>query len=522
MTDQPPTHLDALIVGAGLSGIGMAWHLLHRCPGRRVLLLESRDRLGGTWDFFRYPGIRSDSDMFTLGYRFRPWTEAKAIADGPSILRYVRETAEEAGILPLIRYHHRVTAADWDTKANRWTVTAETPEGARRYSCTMLLMCAGYYSYEDPHDPPLPGEERFAGTRFHAQHWPEGLDHSDRRVVVVGSGATAVTIVPELAKTAAHVTMLQRSPTWMVSRPSEDRVANAIRALLPSRLAYWLVRWRNIALQRWVFDLARRRPQQVGRRLLEMLRAELPEDEIAAHFTPRYNVWDQRLCLVPDGDLFAAIRSGRAEVVTDTIAQVTETGITTSSGRHLEADILVKATGLTLRLLGGIAVSIDGVPQHLPDRFTYKAMMFDGIPNLVSVFGYTNASWTLKADLTAEFACRLLNALDAKGAAVAVAENRDPTLKDEPWLDFTSGYVQRSLAILPKRGSRYPWKVHQNYLKDLRLIRHAPLEDGVLGFHRRWAPAPAPAQAAAATPSPASGTSGTSSTTAAEGGTVPA
>ncbi|MFN7175021.1 MAG: flavin-containing monooxygenase, partial [Thermaurantiacus tibetensis] len=453
-------------------------------------------------------------------------------------LRYLTETAEEAGITRLIRFRHRVTAADWDTKANRWTVTAETPEGPRRFTCRLLLACAGYYSYEEPHDPPLPGEERFAGIRFHAQHWPDALDHAGKRVVVVGSGATAVTLVPALAKTAAHVTMLQRSPTWMVSRPSEDRVANAIRALLPGRLAYWLVRWRNIALQRWVFELARRRPEQVGRRLLAMLEAELPPEQIAAHFTPRYNVWDQRLCLVPDGDLFRAIRSGRAEVVTDTIAEVTATGITTVSGRHIEADILVKATGLTIRLMGGLAVSIDGVPQHLPDRFTYKAMMFEGIPNLVSVFGYTNASWTLKADLTAEFACRLLNALDAKGAAVAVAENRDPELAHEPWLDFTSGYVQRALPLLPKRGSKVPWKVHQNYLKDLRLIRHAPLEDGVLGFHRRWAPAPAaacsasaapaaapaPAEAqAAAIPGSATGASAPVSTaSAATGGTVPA
>ena len=487
--------LDALIVGAGLSGIGMAWHIAHRCRGKRFLILEGRERLGGTWDFFRYPGIRSDSDMFTLGYRFRPWTEAKAIADGPAILRYVRATAEEAGITSHIRFRHRVTAADWDTAANRWTVLAETPEGPRRFTARMLLMCAGYYSYEAPHDPPLPGEERFRGIRFHAQHWPEGLDHAGRRIVVVGSGATAVTIVPELAKTA-HVTMLQRSPTWMVSRPSEDRTANLVRRLLPAGLAYFLIRWRNIGLQRWFFELARRRPKAVGRRLLGLLAAELPKEVIAAHFTPRYNVWDQRVCLVPDGDLFAAVREGRAEIVTDTIAEVTETGITTASGRHIEADILVKATGLTLRLMGGVAVSIDGVPQHLPDRFTYKAMMFDGIPNLVSVFGYTNASWTLKADLTAEFACRLLNALDRKGAAVVVAENRDPMLAHEPWLDFTSGYVQRSLAILPKRGSKYPWKVHQNYLKDLRLIRHAPLEDGILGFHARWRPPP-PAQAAA-------------------------
>ncbi|WP_448581583.1 flavin-containing monooxygenase [Thermaurantiacus sp.] len=514
MTDQPVPHLDALIVGAGLSGIGMAWHIANRCRGKRYLLLEARDRLGGTWDFFRYPGIRSDSDMFTLGYRFRPWKEAKAIADGPAILRYVNETAQEAGITPHIRFNHKVTAADWDTQSNRWTITAETPAGTRRFTASFLLMCAGYYSYEEPYDPPLPGEDRFAGTRFHAQHWPQGLDHAGKRVIVIGSGATAVTIVPELAKTAAHVIMLQRSPTWMVSRPSEDRVANLVRRVLPSGLAYFLIRWRNIGLQRWFFDLARRRPEFVGKRLLEMLTADLPEELIAAHFTPRYKVWDQRVCLVPDGDLFAAVREGRAEVVTDTIAEVTESGITTASGRHLEADILVKATGLNLRLLGGTAVSIDGVAQHLPSRFTYKAMMFDGIPNLVSVFGYTNASWTLKADLTAEFACRLLHALDRKGAAVAVAENRDPSLTHEPWLDFTSGYVQRSLAILPKRGSKYPWKVHQNYLKDLRLIRHAPLEDGVLGFHSRWRPA----QAAAATPAAGSSTAPAS----VEGGKVPA
>ncbi|MFQ3665638.1 MAG: NAD(P)/FAD-dependent oxidoreductase [Sphingomonadaceae bacterium] len=497
---MPEAEFDVVIVGAGLSGIGAAWHLRERCPQKSFAILEGREAIGGTWDLFRYPGIRSDSDMFTLGYRFRPWTEAKAIADGPSILRYVRATAQEAGIVPRIRFRHRVVSADWDSASAQWTVVAQTPDGEQHLRARFLLMCAGYYSYEEPYDPHFPGQEQFEGRIFHAQHWPEDLDWAGRRVIVVGSGATAVTIVPELAKTAAATVMLQRSPTWMVSRPSEDRVANAIRAILPSRLAYMLVRWRNVLLQQWVYRLTRRQPEKVNARLLQMLRQDLPEDVIARHFTPSYNVWDQRLCLVPDGDLFAAVREGRAEVVTDRIARLDAAGIHLESGRHLPADIIVKATGLNLRLMGGVAISVDGAPQHMPGKFTYKTMMFEGVPNLVATFGYTNASWTLKADLTSEFACRLLNELDRRGADLAVAENEDPELRPEPWLDFTSGYVQRALASLPLQGSKHPWRVHQNYLKDLRMIRHGPLEDGVLRFRKAGGRAPAPVAARAVEP----------------------
>jgi cation diffusion facilitator CzcD-associated flavoprotein CzcO len=475
---------DVLIVGAGISGIGMAWHLKERLPGKRFILLEGRERLGGTWDLFRYPGIRSDSDMFTLGYRFRPWTEAKAIADGPSILRYLNATAEEGGITPHIRYRHKVTAADWDSATARWTLAVDTPDGPALFRAPMLLLCAGYYSYERPHNPPLPGEERFDGPVFHAQHWPDDLDWKGKRVAVIGSGATAVTIVPVLAETAAHVTMIQRSPTWMVSRPSEDRIANLLRAILPGRLAYALIRWRNIMLQQWFYGLSRRRPERVRMQLLKMLAKDMPDEVIARHFTPSYKVWDQRLCLVPDGNLFRAVNAGRASVATGHIAELEPRAIRMQDGSRIDADILVKATGLTLQLAGGIPIALDGVPQGLAERFVYKGMMFEGLPNLISVFGYTNASWTLKADLTAEFACRLIAELDLRDMAAATPVNTDPQVVGEPFLDFTSGYVQRALAQLPKQGSKPPWRLPQSYFEDRRLILEGTLDDGVLRFTR--------------------------------------
>jgi cation diffusion facilitator CzcD-associated flavoprotein CzcO len=401
----------------------------------------------------------------------------------------VKATAQEGGITPHIRFRHRITGADWDSATARWTVSADTPDGPRSFRAPMLLLCAGYYSYERPHNPPLPDEESFAGPVFHAQHWPEGLDWKGKRVAVIGSGATAVTIVPVLAETAAHVTMVQRSPTWMVSRPSEDRFANALRAILPARWAYALIRWRNISLQQWFYGLTRRRPEGVRRQILKMLGKDLAQETIAAHFTPSYKVWDQRLCLVPDGDLFKALNAGRASVATGRIASLEPNAIRLEDGTRIAADIIVKATGLTLQLAGGIPLSMDGVPQNLADRFVYKGMMFEGLPNLVSVFGYTNASWTLKADLTAEFACRLIATLDEKGMAAATPVNTDPTVAAEPFLDFTSGYVQRALGSLPKQGSKFPWRIPQSYFADRKIIRHGPIDDGTLRFSN-----PEPAQ----------------------------
>jgi monooxygenase len=482
----PAESCDVLIVGAGLSGIGAAWHLQDRCPGTSYTILEARDAIGGTWDLFRYPGIRSDSDMFTLGYIFRPWKEQKAIADGPSIRRYVNETAREAGIDTRIRFRHKVVAADFCSRTARWTVTAETPAGQRRFCARMLLMAAGYYSYENPYNPPLPGEERFGGTIFHAQHWPEDLDHRGKRVVVIGSGATAVTIVPVVAETARHVTMLQRSPTWMISRPSEDWLANLARKVLPARAAYALVRWRNILWQNLVFKRARSRPEKVNAKLLDLLRKELPEDEIAAHFTPRYNVWEQRLCLVPDSDFFKAVKAGRASVVTDTIDHLDERGIELASGRRLEADIIVKATGLNLQMMGGARLSVDGAEVPVAERWIYRGMMLEGVPNLVYVFGYFNASWTLRADLTSIWFCRLLREMKARGADIAVPVKGAAPLEEEPRL-LTSGYVERARGILPKQSTTDPWRDTQDYLADRRAILSGPLADSVLQFRRATA-----------------------------------
>jgi cation diffusion facilitator CzcD-associated flavoprotein CzcO len=488
---------DVLIVGAGLSGIGAAWHLKDKCAGKSFAILEAREALGGTWDLFRYPGIRSDSDMYTLGYNFRPWTEQKAIADGPHILRYLQSTAAEAGIDRRIHFRHKVTHADFDRAAARWTVTADTPDGPRRFQARMLVMAAGYYSYDNPHNPSFEDEERFTGTLFHAQHWPEDLDYRNKRVVVIGSGATAVTIVPVVAKDAAHVTMLQRSPTWMVSRPSEDRVANGLRRILPPMLAYNLVRARNTLLQSVIFNQARRNPAKANAKLRELLVKELPADLVDQHFTPRYNVWEQRLCLVPDSDFFAAVNAGSASVVTDEIARFDETGIELKSGRHLPADIVVKATGLTVQMLGGATVTVDGEPQPIPDRYIYRGMMLEGIPNLVYVFGYFNASWTLRADLTCEWTCRLIQEMDRRNTPIAVPIRPEGIALDTEDPLLASGYVVRARATLPKQASTNPWRDTQNYLQDRKTLRKMPLADGILQFHPAT-PAATPALVAVA------------------------
>ncbi len=482
---MPAEHLDVLIVGAGLSGIGAAHHLQERCPGKSYAILEAREEIGGTWDLFRYPGIRSDSDMHTLGYRFRPWAEAKSIADGPSILRYVRQTAREAGIEPRIRFRHRVVAAEWSSEEARWTVEAERLDDGERetLTCGFLFVCSGYYRYDQGYTPEFPGVDRFAGEVVHPQHWPEGLDYAGKRVVVIGSGATAVTLVPAMAREAAHVTMLQRSPSYVISIPNEDGLANLLRRILPARAAYTAVRWRNVLLQLVVYRLSRRRPELVKRMLRRgLVRALPPGYDIDTHFKPRYNPWDQRLCMVPDSDLFEAIRAGDAEVVTDRIETFTERGIRLESGAELEADVIVTATGLNLLFLGGMRLSVDGSEPDVGRAFTYKGMMLSGVPNFAFTIGYTNASWTLKADLAAEYICRLLNHMDAAGYEKCVPEATDPSLVEQPLLDFNSGYVLRSLDALPKQGSKEPWKLRQNYPLDLRTLRYGPIEDGAMRF----------------------------------------
>jgi cation diffusion facilitator CzcD-associated flavoprotein CzcO len=482
LTEAPPRHFDVLIVGAGLSGIGAAWWLNKKCPGKTYAILEQRDAIGGTWDLFRYPGIRSDSDMFTLGYAFKPWLEAKAIADGPSILKYVRETAAEIGADKKIRFHHKVVSGEWDSATSRWTVTAEHQGRPTRFTCSFLLMCSGYYRYESGYAPTFPGQERFNGRIVHPQKWTEDIDYAGKEVVVIGSGATAVTLVPEMGKTAKHVTMLQRSPTYVVSRPAEDKMANWMRKRLPAKMAYGITRWRNVVLGSYFFNRARKQPQKVKDGILKLAAKQLPEGYDLSHFTPKYNPWDQRMCLIPDADLFESIRQGKSSVVTDEIDTFTETGLKLKSGRELPADLIVTATGLDLLFIGGMKVVVDGREIDMPSQFAYKGMMYSGVPNLASVFGYTNASWTLKADLTCEYVCRLITYMDANGATSATPTIKAGDVQPEPWLDFSSGYVQRSIAKFPKQGSVMPWKLNQNYFKDMKDLRGAKLDDGVLAF----------------------------------------
>ncbi len=480
-------HLDVLIVGAGLSGIGAAYHLQSGAPGRRYAILEARGAIGGTWDVFRYPGIRSDSDMYTLGYSFRPWNEAKAIADGPAILNYVRETAREFGIDQRIRFNHKVRHAAWSSADAQWHVEAErTDTGETAHlTCGFLVMCSGYYSYAGGYAPDFAGIEQFKGRIVQPQFWPEDLDYAGKQVVVVGSGATAVTIVPEMAKAAAHVTMLQRSPTYVVSRPSEDGVANWLRARLPARLAYRISRLKNMGLGMYFYRVARTKPQETKRKIIAMVQHALgPDYNVGKHFTPSYNPWDQRLCLVPDADLFKAIRGGKASVETDHIEAFTETGIRIRSGPELPADIVVMATGLQLNLLGDVALSVDGRDIDLSKSLFYKGVMFSGVPNLISVIGYTNASWTLKADLTCEYMVRLLKHMRRRGYRSATPRH-DPAEAESPFFSLTSGYVKRGLHMLPKQGAKRPWKMGRNYAEDALAFRFGPVRDRTMEFSRR-------------------------------------
>jgi monooxygenase len=477
-------HVDVLVVGAGLSGIGAACHLRQRCPKKSFVILEGRGAIGGTWDLFRYPGVRSDSDMYTLGYRFRPWRDAKAIADGPAILNYIRETAIEFGIDRKVRYNHRVRSASWSSDDARWTVEAEVgPDSSVvRLTCNFLYLCTGYYDYESGYTPEWPGVESFGGQIVHPQKWPEGLDYTGKRVVVIGSGATAVTLVPAMAERAAHVTMLQRSPTYVVSRPAEDKVANWFRRYLPERAAYVLTRWKNVLLGMFFYNLARTRPELMKRIITKGVRKQLGESFDLKHFTPHYNPWDQRLCLVPNADLFRTIREGRVSVVTDHIETFTQTGLLLKSGERLDADIIVTATGLVLKLMSGLRLFVDGAPVELSKTMAYKGMMYSDVPNLASALGYTNASWTLKCDLTSEYVCRLLNYMERHGYVQCTPRSNDPTVTEEPIIDFTSGYVQRALHTLPRQGSKTPWRLYQNYLKDLSMMRFGRVDDGTMEF----------------------------------------
>lgn len=474
--------MDVLIVGAGISGIDAAYHVQTSHPKKTYAILEARDRLGGTWDLFRYPGIRSDSDMYTLGFPFRPWRDPKAIADGDAILAYLYETAEAYGIDKKIRFRHRVESARWSSAEAHWTVTARVDDTPVEIRCRFLFLCSGYYDYDEGYTPTFEGRERFRGRIVHPQQWTPDIDYDGKRVVVIGSGATAVTLVPELAKRAAHVTMLQRSPTYIISRPAKDAVADWLRARLPARRAYSLVRWKNVLLGMAFFAYCRRFPEHAKRLLLRQVRQQLGDSADLTHFTPTYNPWDQRLCLVPDADLFEALKQGRADVVTDQITSFTETGIALRSGTVLEADLIVTATGLKLRPFGGLAFEVDGARIDPAQSMVYKGMMLSGLPNFAFAVGYTNASWTLKCDLTSRFVCRLLAYMDERGFSVC-CPRRDPRIAELPLLDFSSGYVQRALHLFPRQGSAIPWRLYQNYAFDKWLLERKDVADPALELH---------------------------------------
>ena len=485
-------HLDVLIIGAGISGISAAVHLQQRCKSKTFAIVEQRSNVGGTWDLFRYPGVRSDSDMYTLGFRFKPWNHAKAIADGPAILDYLIETVDENALKRKIRFDHHVISASWSSEAGRWSVRmgvgpTRTPV---ELECNFLFMCGGYYNYDQGYLPDFPDFAKFAGKVVHPQHWPQDLDYLDKNVLVIGSGATAVTIVPAMVKEGAgHVTMLQRSPTYMVARPSEDKLANAMRKYLPDRAAYAITRWKNILLGSFFFNLARKKPDTMKAKIIDGVKAELGADyDVATNFTPTYNPWDQRLCLVPDSDMFAAIRTGKASVVTDEIDRFTETGVKLASGEHLVADVIVTATGLNLQMLAGVALTVDGKQIDVAQTILHKGIMLSGIPNLAMWFGYTNASWTLKADLTSEYICRMLNHMDANQLPIVVATYTGSLSDTEKFVDFSSGYFKRAEHLLPRQGRVLPWRLNQNYLKDLRLLRNGRVDDAGLTFTKLSAP----------------------------------
>ncbi len=483
-------HLDVVIVGAGISGVSAAWHLQDRCPTKSYAILEKRADMGGTWDLFRYPGIRSDSDMYTLGFRFRPWTERQAIADGKPILEYVKSTAAMYGIDKHIRFQQRVVGADWSTADNQWTLQIDSNGARSTLTCSFLFLCSGYYNYDEGYAPTFAGAEDFTGPIIHPQHWPEDLDYQGKDIVVIGSGATAVTLVPALANSGAkHVTMLQRSPTYIVSQPEADGIADKLNRHLPEKAAYTAIRWKNVVRQAAVYGACQKWPRRMRKMFMGLAQRQLPEGyDVRKHFGPHYSPWDQRLCLVPNGDLFRAIRHGKAEVVTDTIERFTATGIRLNSGAELPADIIVTATGLNLQLFGGATTSIDGQPLDLSKTMAYKGMMLSGIPNMVYTIGYTNASWTLKADLVSEFACRLLNYMDDNHLDTVVADEPAADVEDRPFMEFTPGYVLRSLDELPKQGSRTPWRLNQNYLRDIHLIRRGKIADEGLRFAKKPAP----------------------------------
>jgi cation diffusion facilitator CzcD-associated flavoprotein CzcO len=487
---RAPERLDLVIIGAGLSGIGAAHHFSTSFPERSYAVLEARGAIGGTWDLFRYPGVRSDSDMVTLGYSFRPWTDPTTMAGGDAIREYIEDTARESGIDDHIRFHHRVVRADWSSRDGEWVLTVERggPDEepvTEELRASFVMGCTGYYRYDEGYSPDFPGQDDFRGQLVHPQHWPEDLDHAGKRVVVIGSGATAITLVPALVDGdggAEHVTMLQRSPTYVISQPSKDPFyTSRIGQALPEAVRYRIARTKNVALQSFFYNLARKRPDTVRSMIRKATVRQVPNVDVDTHFNPTYNPWDQRLCAVPGGDLFRALRKEKASVVTDRIVRFDATGIQLESGEHLEADVIVTATGLNLLPFGGIDVHVDGEPLVLPETMVFRGAMLSGVPNFAFVVGYTNASWTLKADLVCGYVMRLLTHMQRIGRAV-VTPTKEAGVEDEPFLDFASGYVQRSVGEFPRQGSREPWKLKQNYFYDAWKLGRAGFDDVALRF----------------------------------------
>ncbi|MDC0906669.1 NAD(P)/FAD-dependent oxidoreductase [Gammaproteobacteria bacterium] len=477
-------HKDVVVIGAGISGIAAGYNLQKSCSNKSFVILEGRESLGGTWDLFKYPGIRSDSDMHTLGFRFKPWIHKKSIADGPSILEYLNETVDQYDLRKKILFNQKVISSNWISKKSIWELMVMNDGQEESMTCNFLFLCGGYYSYDKPYMPAFPNQDQFQGSLIHPQFWDESIDYTNKKVIVIGSGATAVTLVPAIAEKAEHVTMLQRSPSYVVSAPGEDSWSNSLNKIFPTRLTYFLIRWKNVLRTSLGFYLSRKYPARVKERLINLVREELGDDfDVEKHFTPRYNPWDQRMCLVPDSDLFNSIKDGRASVVTDVIDKFDEKGILVQSGELIEADIIVSATGIELNFFNDIDVSLDNQRVEPHQKLSYKGMMLSGVPNLAFTFGYVNASWTLRADLTCEYVCRLLNQMDKQGVTSCVPEEDPSAMVDDEYIDFSSGYVQRALSRMPKQGIKSPWRNYQNYLKDIFLVRLFSIKDSTLKFY---------------------------------------
>jgi len=476
-------HKDVIVVGAGISGIAAGYNLKKSCSNKSFAILEGRDSIGGTWDLFKYPGIRSDSDMHTLGFRFKPWIHDKSIADGPSIMEYLHETVDEYNLKENILLNHKVSSANWNSEKSLWELEIVENESSHHMTCNFLFLCGGYYSYTKPHMPDFKNQENFQGEIVHPQFWNESLDYENKKIVVIGSGATAVTIVPAIARKAEHVVMLQRSPTYVVSGPSEDAINKFLRRIFPTKFTYFLIRWKNILFQSFTFFMARKYPERTKNKILDLAKNEIGADYTDEHFTPSYNPWDQRICLVPDSDLFEAINNKKASVVTDTIDEFQTDGILLSSGKKIKADIIITATGIELNALNDINVTIDQLKVNPNERLTYKGMMLSGVPNFAISFGYVNASWTLRADLTCEYVCRLINLMDKKGVSCCEPIDDKTAHGDDELIDFSSGYVQRGLNKMPKQGNKSPWKNYQNYLKDIFAVRLFSIKDSNLNFY---------------------------------------